>query len=215
MQIIVIFLVSFWSILAYSGASKDAFDPHPLYVGLNSGYGSTTWQGLVPSHDKQSIVLNISTPTDVHEGGFVWGGFAGFEFSPFIAVEANYLVYPRAKIFFHETSLFSFENEGQVQLNTQTETASLMAKVMFTIPQTTLRAYSSVGIGWVHRADHINDAWLVTPSFGAGFNYPLAEHLMTEIAANYMAGYGESELSPANDFIPFLYAIYFRFAYRI
>ena len=215
MQIIFIFIAFFWSMLAYSGESGAPFDAHPFYVGLNGGYGSTTWKGLVPSPDNQSIVLNISTPTNVHEGGWVWGGVAGFDFSPFVGVELNYLSYPKAEIFFHESSLFSFENDGQTQLNTHTQTVSLMAKVMFVIPQTIVRAYSSVGVGWIHRGDKINDIWLVAPSFGAGFNYPLAEHLMTEIAANYMSGYGESELNPTNDYIPFVYAVYFRLAYRV
>ncbi|MDF1677093.1 MAG: outer membrane beta-barrel protein [Legionellaceae bacterium] len=204
-----------WSALLYAGDSGDVFDPHPFYVGLNGGYGSTTWKGLVPSRDNQSIVLNISTPTDVHEGGFTWGGFAGFEFSPFVAVEANYLSYPKAEIFFDESSLFSFENQGQLKFSTHTQTVSLMAKVMFVLPETVIRAYSSLGVGWVHRGDEVNDVWLATPSFGAGVNYPLAEHLMIEVAANYMSGYGESELNPANDFVPFLYAVYFRLAYRV
>ena len=103
MKIIFIFIASFWSILAYPGESGTPFDAHPFYVGLNGGYGSTTWKGLVPSHDKQSIVLNISTPTDVHEGGWVWGGVAGFEFSPFVGVEVNYLSYPKAEIFIWNT----------------------------------------------------------------------------------------------------------------
>ncbi len=218
MKIILCLIFLLGSISAYSGDVGSALEldqAHPFYVGLNGGYGSTLWKGLVPRIDNQSLVLQISTPIDVYEGGLVWGGVAGFDFSSFFGVEVNYLKYPNATVFFDESSLFSFENDGQTQLNTQTETVSLMAKWMLNIPNTLMRAYSSVGVGWIHREDNINDVWLVTPSFGLGLNYSLSTHFMGEIAANYMSGYGESELNPVNDFIPFLYAVYFRLAYRI
>ncbi|MCH9716301.1 MAG: outer membrane beta-barrel protein [Gammaproteobacteria bacterium] len=213
MRIILFCTVFLWSMLAYSG--ELGVDRHPLYLGVNGGYGSTTWKGLVPTIDNQSIALKISTPTDVREGGGVWGGVVGFDFTHFFGIEANYLVYPKAEVFFDDSSLFAFENGGQIQLSTSTQTASLMAKIMLSIPNTLTRAYSSVGVGWIHRKDSINNIWFSAPSFGVGLNYPLAEHLMAELAANYMSGYGESELNPANDFVPFLYAVYFRLAYRV
>ncbi len=203
------------SVFAYAGSTTADFDPHPFYIGVNGGYGSTTWKGLVPSQEKKSIVLNMSTPTDVREGGGVWGGVVGFDFSPWFGMDVNYLSYPKAEVFFDETSLFSFENNGRALLATHTQTVSLMAKFMVVIPETIMRLYSSVGVGWIHRGDEINDSWLVAPSFGAGLNYPISEHWMGEIAANYISGYGESEISPANDFIPFVYAVFFRVAYRV
>lgn len=187
----------------------------PLYLGANGGFGSTTWKGLVPTTDHRNVALNISAPTNVQEGGGVWGGVLGFEFWPAFAIEANYLVYPRAEVFFAEDSLFAFENDGTIQLSSDTETVSLMGKILLTLPRTKLRAYSSIGVGWIHRKDWLTDLWLVTPSFGAGFNYPIHSHWMTELAVNYMSGYGESELNPARSYIPFLYAVYFRLAYRV
>ncbi|MDX2346349.1 MAG: outer membrane beta-barrel protein [Legionella sp.] len=217
MIIRILFGFSFFlrAIAAYSGDMGTMPDAHPLYVGVNGGYGATTWQGLVPTLDNQNIVLSISTPVEVQEGGGVWGGMIGFEFSKHWGVEFNYLAYPKAKIFFDEDSLFAFENDDQTELETRTEALSLMAKIMLGIPNTALRAYSSVGVGWIHRNDDINNVWLVTPSFGVGLNYPLSAHFMGELAANYMSGYGESELSPVMHYVPFLYAVYARLAYRI
>ena len=207
------FLIFFRAV--YAGDMGHADETHPFYIGLNGGYGSTTWKGLVPKIDNQNVVLSISTPIDVQEGGGVWGGVIGFEFSEHWGVEVNYLSYPSARVFFDEGSFFAFENDGQTELDTKTEALSLMAKIMVGVPQTAFRAYSSVGVGWIHRDDVINNMWLVAPSFGAGVNYLFTPHIMGEIAANYMSGYGESELSPANNYIPFLYAVYFKLAYRI
>ena len=200
---------------AYAGDMGAPSEKYPFYVGVNGGYGATTWKGLVPKIDNQNMVLSMSTPVDVQEGGGVWGGVMGFEFSSHWGVELNYLAYPRATVLFNEGSFFAFENEGQTELSTQTEAVSLMAKIMVAVPHTVFRAYSSVGVGWIHRDDVINNMWLAVPSFGAGLNYLFSEHVMGELAANYMSGYGESELSPANNYIPFLYAVYFRLAYRI
>lgn len=199
----------------YAGEMGARDVAHPFYIGGNAGYGSTTWKALVPTPENQSIVLTISTPVDVHEGGGVWGGVVGFDFTSFFGVEANYLLYPKAEIFFDADSLFAFENDGKQTFSTKTQTFSLMAKFMVPVLDTRFRLYSALGPGWVHRGDEIHPTWLVTPSFGAGLSYPIAPHVMGEFAANYISGYGESEISPANDYVPFLYSVYFRLAYRV
>ena len=205
-----------WPVLACSGdAGSDLPDSHAFYVGVNGGYGSTTWIGLVPEIENQNIVLSMSTPIEVREGGGVWGGFAGVELTPFFALEANYLSYPDATVVFDKDSFFSFENNEQTELNTKTQAISLMAKFMLTLPRTNVRAYSSLGVGGIHRDDEINNVWIAAPSFGVGLNYVFTEHVMGELVGNYMSGYGTSELNPAKDYVPFLYAAYARVAYRV
>lgn len=209
--LVVCFLGASW---VFAGVPGRSF-PNPFYVGFNLGYGSTTWAGLVPDVEKKSIALSISTPTQVNEGGVVLGGVIGFEFTSVFAIEANYLTYPDATIYYDKASLFAFEHKGQTDLRTETEAASLMGKFMVLIPGTVLRAYSSIGIGNIHRKDGISDTWWITPSFGAGVNVLLTPHIMVELVGNYMAGYGKSEINPIENFIPFLYAGYLRLAYRM
>lgn len=188
---------------------------HPLYFGFSAGYGSTTWEGLVPSIKNQNLALSISTPISVTEGGAVWGFLAGYEFSPYFALEANYTRYPQASIFFDEESLFAFENDGRLDLKTNTEIGSIIGKFMLFIPRTNVRVYSSVGVAQVHRWDDMNENNRISPTFGLGLNYNFAEHVMGELGANYTAGYGESELNPAKDYVPFLYSVFFKVAYRV
>ena len=217
MRIFCILYGILYSILAFSHDAEllnKAFTHH-LYAGPLVGYGSTTWNGLVPSTKNQNLALSISTPILVKEGGGVWGFFAGYEFSPYFALEGSYTRYPKASIFFDEESLFAFENDGRLDLRTDTETGSVMAKVMLFIPRTTVRAYSSVGVAQVHRWDDINENNRIAPTFGIGLNYNFAEHLMAELGANYTAGYGESELNPAKDYEPFLFSVFFKLAYRV
>lgn len=210
----------FWSTLccwtlgfAEKPASNTPFR-YPAYIGVAGGYGSTTWQGLVPSASNQNLALSISTPTWVDEGGFTWGMLAGYEFSPYFAIEASYAHYPDATIVFDSTSLFAFENDGKTELVTHTDTVSLMAKLMLIIPHTQIRAYSSAGAARVLRTDDVNRNWRISPTFGVGLNYEITAHLMGELGANYTAGYGESELNPANDYVPFLYSVQLKLAYR-
>lgn len=188
---------------------------HPLYVGVTGGYGSTTWEGLVPTPVNQNMAMKTSTPVMVREGGGVWGFVGGYEFSPWFALEANYMRYPNATISFDEESMFAFENEGLLKLYTDTETISVMAKVMLTIPRTALRLYSSFGAAEIHRWDDMNENRRYSPTFGLGLNYHVSEHIMVELGANYTAGYGESELNPARDYVPFLYSGFLKLAYRI
>lgn len=188
---------------------------HPFYVGVTAGYGSTTWQGLVPSDANKNEAMSISTPISVTEGGGVWGGFAGYEFSPYFALEAQYTRYPDATVSFDEMSLFAFDNEGLLDLHTKTETISVIAKVMLMIPRTNTRVYSAAGVAETHRWDDLSESRRLTPEFGVGLHYNFSEHVLGEFGANYTAGYGESELNPAKDYVPFLYAGFVRLAYRI
>jgi len=193
--------------------SNDKF-VHPFYVGVTGGYGSTTWNGLVPTKSKQSDAILLSTPKSVTEGGVVWGIFIGYEFIPYFALEANYTHFPNASVFFDPSSLISFNNDGMTQFNTSTESVALMAKFMVLIPNTSIRAFSSAGAAGVHRQDMFNDCWQLSPTFTVGFNYNFTERIMGEIGVNYTGGYGESELDPSQDYIPFLYSAFLRLAYR-
>lgn len=193
--------------LGVHGSTLREHMHHHLYLGALGGYGSTTWEGLVPRQQNQNLALNMSTPVSVTEGGGVWGLLAGYEFGPSFALEASYMHYPRATVAFDAMSLFAFNNDNRSAFSTDTETLNLMAKAMIAIPKTKLRFYSSAGIADTHRDDILMNEWRVSPTFGAGFNYPLKEHLMSELGAHYTAGFGESQLSPADTYIPFLYSL--------
>lgn len=199
----------------FSYASTQSTDPfrYHYYVGVEGGYGSTTWGHLVPKDP--NAAMSLSTPMSVSEGGSVWGIFGGYEFIPQFALEASYMHFQAARLYFDPMSLFTFDYDGMTELTTRTETASLIAKFMLVVPHTTsLRAYSSIGAATVHRYDAVKNIWRVNPSFGAGLNYNLSDHWMTELGMNYTAGYGEAELDPTKDFVPFIYSAFLRLAYR-
>ena len=81
-----------------------------------------------PVRANQNLALNMSTPIHVNEGGATWGALAGYEFSPFFALEANYMNYSFADVIFDSLSLFSFNFNGLTRFRTQTETVSLTGK---------------------------------------------------------------------------------------
>lgn len=210
----VVFLLSWVVLNLYAmSVSTQPIVSHPVYIGGMGGYGSTTWQGLVPADENLNLAMSMSTPIAAQEGGGVWGIFAGYEILPYFAVEANYMRYPDAKVLFDPMSLFSFSNHDLTEFTTQTETANIMGKVMFYIPNTQVRVYSSAGVANVHRKDMLLDDWRVTPTFGMGLNYHFAERVMGELAGNYTAGFGESQLNPTESYFPFLYSVTFRLAY--
>lgn len=192
----------------------NSFAKHPFYIGVISGYGSTTWGQLVPPQDKINAAVSLSTPIRASEGGAIWGVFAGYELIPTFAIEASYTRYPIADVFFSPDSIFAIEHNNQTYFSTRTEEVALAGKFMLMIPKTKVRAFSSVGAAGVHREDMLTDHWRVSPAFGVGFNYNISEHVMAEIGINYTGGYGESELDPVQDYIPFLYSGFARLAYR-
>ncbi len=192
----------------------DYLYKYKYYFGGLGGAGSTTWNGLVPSEKNRNDAMSISTPILVNEGGAVWGLFGGYEITPYFAIEANYMHFPQAKITFDEDSLFAFDYNGITKLTTNTQTGSVIGKVMLIIPNTSLRLYSGAGIASIWRSDEIDSEYRLTPTFAFGFTLNINERLMCELGANYTAGFGESEINPVNDFIPFLYSIYGKLAVR-
>src|SRR3990167_10371556 len=128
-------ILFFLSVLTYIYSLPSYSDPavndkfrYPFYGGLTGGYGSTTWGELVPQN--ANVAMSLSTPTSVSEGGFAWGLFGGYEFIPQFALEASYMHYQAARLYFDPMSLFSFDYDGRTELTSNIETVSLMAKIM-------------------------------------------------------------------------------------
>ena len=185
----------------------------PFYFGASYGYGATTWRGLVPTEENQNSAIAMSTPIKVQEGGAAWGLFVGYELIPTFALEANYQRYPRATVFFDKLSLFSFNNNDETELVSNTESLGLMGKIFLLAPHTPLRLYSGAGLASVRRQDLLMNQWRFSPTFGLGLNYRFANHFMAELNGNYTAGFGESQLEPTATFFPFLYSLSVRLAY--
>lgn len=195
-----------------SNAEVDCFR-HPAYVGFGTGYGSTTWGGLVPRKKNLNSALAMSTPIHSREGGIIYSFFAGYELSPYFAFESNFIQFPNATVTFAEDSLFRF-NTGKTVMISNTNMVNLIAKIMLIIPDTRVRVFSSIGVAAVHRDDFVYDHWHASPTFGTGFNTVVTPHILTEVGANFTAGSGEAQLSPSESYIPFLYSIMARIAYR-
>ncbi|MBI2785205.1 MAG: outer membrane beta-barrel protein [Legionella longbeachae] len=195
-------------------AGTQNIEQNPFYIGVIGGYGATTWQGLVPTQDHQNVALMLSTPIKVDEGGATWGVLGGYEFTPFFAIEANYMHYAIANVHFDQISLFSFLHDGSDTLSTHTESIGLMGKLLVPIPHSKMRIFSAAGAAGVHRKDIVVNNWRVGPSFGVGVNYSITERVMAELAGNFTAGYGESQLSPVDTYFPFLYSVAAHLIYR-
>lgn len=214
--IIISLLACFYSAASQAANKQNDISKYryPAYLGVTYGYGATTWGYLIPAN--KNAAMSLSTPIKVSENGTLWGLYGGYEFSPSFALEASYMHYPKAKVYFDPASLFTFENEGLAGFTSHTQAISFAGKFMLLIPRNTdFRAYSSVGVAGVHRDDIVNNQWKISPKFGVGTTYLITEHMMVEFGIEYIAGDGVSELNPAESFIPFLYSGFARLAMRL
>lgn len=192
----------------------DPYNRH-FYIGGIAGYGSTTWNGLIANKENQNIAITVSTPIAVDEGGASLGLVAGYEFIPAFAIEASYIHYPDTTVFFSAVSIYSFDHDGKEKFETKTDSISLMGKILLPLPNSNFRLFSSAGIASLYRKDLILDDWRLTPTFGAGVNYNFTNRLFGEIAANYTAGFAESQISPVDSYYPFIYSVTARIGFRI
>lgn len=200
------------ALLLFSPCIRATQPCHPFYVGVTGGVGSTTWGNLVAKN--MNDALSTSVPINVSEGGTVYGIYIGYKCIPAFSIELSYMQYPTAQLTFDEMSLFTYNHNNRTQLTTQTSRIALMGKFLLLFPQSNFRVYSSLGPAEVHRNDAVVDRWRLSPAFGAGIEYDVARQWMIELGTEYVAGYGQSELDPAQHFIPFLYSVFLRAAYR-
>lgn len=219
-KIIILVLTCYYSTTSIAADQADKTNSEyakyrfPAYIGVTYGYGATTWGYLIPPDE--NAAMSLSTPIKVSENGTLWGLYGGYEFTPSFALEASYMHYPKAKIYFDPWSLFTFKNNGLAGFTSHVQSLSVVGKFMLPIPRNTdFRAYSSVGAAGVHRDDIVNNQWKLSPKFGVGAIYLITEHIMTEVGIEYIAGDGVSELNPADSFIPFLYSGFVRLAMRL
>lgn len=194
-------------------AVSDEIFSHPLYFGIGAGFGTTTWYALVPKSSKHNVAMAMSTPKHANEGGGAINVFTGVDITKTFGLEFGYFHYANAKINYQADSLFQLDH-GISSLVSRTENYYFMTKFMVQIKDTAARAYSGIGLGLLHRIDQVNNHYRKTPSFTIGANYNIAEHWMADLNGNFTAGYGASELCPADDFMPFVYSIVARLAYR-
>lgn len=201
-------------LFAVPAPAPDHFCNHPFYFGLGTGFGSTTWYGLIPSRENLNDAILLSTPIRVEEGGAIYGLYSGFEFSPHFAIEAMYWRYPRAKVIFSQDSLFAFDHEDRTEFNTETQNIAIQVKVLLPVADTPFRFFTAAGVAKIYRDDEITKQSLVSPTFSIGFHCDFDPHWLGQFGFNYTAGYGTSEIHPANGYIPFLYSGFLGLAYR-
>jgi hypothetical protein len=188
---------------------------NPWFVGGVLGYGSTTWNGLVPNASAQSDALKLSTPIEVREGGFIWGVSGGVEAIKNFQLQLEYLDFPDANVKFDEFSLYADENNNETEFNSKTHVWSIQGKFLVPWQDSNLRIFASGGPAWMSRRDNLyeNDLW--TPTFGIGLNYIVNKYSMVDVAFSYTAGNGQSELNPSAHYMPFLYGVLVRLYIRL
>ena len=196
-------------------AFADERIENPWFVGGVVGYGSTTWQGLVPETSKQNAALNLSTPIDAEEGGVAWGIVGGVEAFKNFHLQLDYMHYPRATVYFDPDSLYSINNNDSTEFSSETYTWSVQGKFLVPWRDTNIKFFASGGAAWIARRDDLLKEDTASPTFGIGVNYTFNSHIMSEIAFTYTSGNGQSELNPAEHFIPFLYGVVGRVYYRL
>ncbi len=186
------------------------FSQYPFYFGGMIGFGDTNWGGLVDP-DAESDGSDVSTPVKATGTGVAWGVMGGFEFNRYFAIQGNYQHYPTSRIFLD--SFNSYLPTGQI-VESETKNYALVAKFMVPIFNSGFRLFSDVGPAYTLRNDELENMGHWAAQFGAGINYNITPRFLTEINFNYTTGFDESNTTPIDDYIPFLYSINFGLAYR-
>ena len=85
---------------------------------------------------------------------------------------------------------------------------------MVQVARTGIRGFANAGGALVHRQDALVDVGHICPTFGIGLNYVFVQRILFEVGFQYYAGFGKAVLTPVINYIPFLYSVTAKVAYR-
>ncbi|WP_423063143.1 hypothetical protein [Candidiatus Paracoxiella cheracis] len=207
----------------FANNTKHKYNPFPtrwrakpFYFGFQFGYGSTDWSQLVARYATRAdyYLLRVSAPIQAGDRGATWGFVVGWEVQPHFAMEVNYVRFPNTTIFFDPASIYTI-NYKIITMRSYTYAYSFLGKFMVQIARTGIRGFANAGGALIHRNDLLVNTTHVDPTFGVGLNYVFPCQIMLEFGFQYYAGYGKAVLRPAINYIPFLYSVHLKIAYRI
>lgn len=195
----------------YADTAPDYRGP---YVGVLAGIGDTNWDMLEAKDDDSTD----STPTKAKSRGADWGFLAGYQISRNFALEANYHKYKNANIYFAEFNVYN----GIREMNSSTDAIGLVGKFIAPI-NNVVAGFAEVGASYVTRTDILTNKdepgqthriGRISPTFGAGLNVNVSQHILTALEFQYTAGYDQSTETPVYEYIPFIYSVDLHVAYR-
>jgi opacity protein-like surface antigen len=181
----------------------------PLYTGILTGYGSTSWGHMV-SADSTTLIA-LATPVDASDSGIVWGALLGYQFSPNFALETTYVHYDNTRVKFLDYSFYT----PILEINSKSSSLSMVGKFIAPIPWWELYGYADAGIAVTMRRDALANRNSVGAAFGLGMLKGLSENVMADLSFQFHTGYAISEMKPALDYIPFLFSGQLRLIYRV
>ncbi|MFK3617558.1 outer membrane beta-barrel protein [Coxiella burnetii] len=185
---------------------------HPFYIGLSLGYGSTDWSQLVAKGTPMEIpLLAVSTPISAGDRGFLYGFVAGYELQPHFAIELNYTRFPNTTVVF-DPDFYTIK--PIVSMRSFTYAYNLVGKFMAQLGESGFRGFANAGASFTHRNDLLVKGAHICPTFGVGINYVFIKRIMLEMGFQYYAGYGKAVINPGVNYVPFLYALTLKLAYR-
>ncbi len=204
-------------------------NPYPLYVGVLLGYASTNWSALVDEYHNQAV--DNTTPVAADDSGPDKGLFIGYNLIKNFAVEFRYQNFSDTAVAFDRDQNTNYVNGKFISsFISSTYAYSLVAKVMLPLGSSPFSIFSDFGGVYTHRDDiFANAAQEGDPynggypagtnhnygvMFGAGVNYEFTSHLFNTIEFSYGSGNGSAIQFPTFSYIPFIYSIDYKIAYR-
>ncbi len=181
---------------------------HPFYVGVMTGYGNTDWSQLVAQDD----AATYATPTSATGNGGIIGALVGYQITPYIALEAQYIRYPDSSVTFSPSDFFYHDVE---HMTSKTNYFALMPKISAPFDHDHYTVFGTLGFADVERSDPLAQTSNIRPTFGFGLSNIELTHWTFSIAFNYTPGTGVAAETTSDYYIPYIYSGQLIVAYRI
>ncbi|OGT66020.1 MAG: hypothetical protein A3J38_10570 [Gammaproteobacteria bacterium RIFCSPHIGHO2_12_FULL_45_9] len=158
--------------------------------------------------------MKVASPSGAVDSGAAVGITFGYEVQPHFAMELTFSHFPTSTLTFTQGNYY-FDEENDVVIDSETDAMWFVAKFMAQIADLPLRGYATAGLDVTYRNDVLATIIQAEPTFGVGLDYIFRNRIQLELGFQYVAGYGEASVTPANAYVPFLYTVFMRLGYYI
>ena len=184
---------------------------YPLYVGFMTGYGNTDWSKLV----EQDQAASYSTPSSASGSGGIIGALIGYQITPYISIEGQYIRYPDSSVNFLPSFLDTANYQGITHMTSKTNYFAIMPKIAAPFNHNRYQVFGTLGIADVERSDPLAHISNIRPTFGFGLSNIELLHWTFSIAFNYTPGTGTASETTSEQYIPYIYSGQLIIAYRL
>ena len=183
-----------------------------------TGFADTNWSGIdAVLHSDIDPMVTVSVPTKSGDTGLTFGAYSSWDWNRHLGLSFTYQHLPDTTIQFKPGDIdntYPKIASQNYRFTSSTETMVITLRVFAPIFDNSCRLFADAGGGATYRHDILSHKIAPTATFGAGIQEIVHKNLEADLTYHYITGHADANITPANDYIPYVNSLTFSMGYR-